>query len=146
MSQTHASQTQASQTHASQTHASQTHASQTHASQTHVRNFGNMPIHTRTKDSHQPDLGMSVHAHKPLARKTTSFWFYNKAFLHARPKKRSARKLATGEIWSRDMSPKFLTCVADMMSRMFISNSPKQRALSASCLQHSNTHKKLSQA
>ena len=81
----------------------------------YVRNFGDMPIRTRTKDSHQPDLGMGVHAHKPVARKTTSFWFHNKAFLHARPKKRSARKLAIGEIWSRDMSPKFLTCKSAMI-------------------------------
>ena len=53
----------------------------------HVRNFGDMPIRTRTKDSHQPDLGMGVHAHKPLARKTTSFWFYNKAFFTRASKK-----------------------------------------------------------
>ena len=68
-----------------------------------------MPIRTRTKDSHQPDLGMGVHAHKPLPRKTTSFWFYYKAFLRVQKREAHASKLAAGEIWSRDMSPKFLT-------------------------------------
>ena len=56
----------------------------------YVMNAGDMPIHTRTKDSHQSDLGMGVHTHNPLPRKPPVFGFAAR-FFYAHVQKREAQ-------------------------------------------------------